>query len=128
MGRIIKTTSFALLLLVLGNPARAAENEPHVIKLSCDGMLTGIYGTSKPEASQPLHVGGPMTRSNVSKMIEAAGQRGLGTLIRTCCLTQAESLGDAYAVAGALPWTPELQSTARNTALAADRFARFGQD
>jgi hypothetical protein len=69
-----------------------------------------------------------MTRSNVSKMIEAAGQRGLATLIRTCCLTQAEKLGDAYAVAGALPWAPELQSTARNTALAADRFARFGQD
>jgi len=48
MGHIIKNTTLALLLL------RAAENEPNVITLSCDGMLTATYGANKPKAPQPL--------------------------------------------------------------------------
>jgi hypothetical protein len=54
MGHIIKTTALALLLLLLEDHARAAENEPNVITLSCDGMLTATYGANKPEAPQPL--------------------------------------------------------------------------
>jgi hypothetical protein len=54
MGHIIKTTTLALLLLVPGDHARAAENEPKLITLSCDGMLTATYGANKPEAPQPL--------------------------------------------------------------------------
>jgi hypothetical protein len=46
--------TLALLLLVLGNQARAAENAPNVITLSCDGMLTAAHGGNKPEAPQPL--------------------------------------------------------------------------
>ena len=40
MGHLVKTTTLALLLLVPGDHARAAENEPNVVTLSCDGMLT----------------------------------------------------------------------------------------
>src|SRR5215469_18686363 len=54
MGHIIKTTALALLLLLLEDHARAAENEPNVITLSCDGMLTATYGANKPEPSQAL--------------------------------------------------------------------------
>jgi hypothetical protein len=46
--------TLALLLLVLGDRARAAENTPNVITLSCDGMLTATHGANKPEAPQPL--------------------------------------------------------------------------
>jgi len=46
--------TWALLLLVLGGHARAAENEPNMITLSCDGLLTATYGANKPEAPQPL--------------------------------------------------------------------------
>jgi hypothetical protein len=46
--------TLALLLLVLGDHARAADNAPNVITLSCDGMLTATHGANKPEASQPL--------------------------------------------------------------------------
>src|SRR5215467_6755399 len=46
--------TWALLLLVLGGHARAAENEPNMITLSCDGMLTATYGANKPEAPKPL--------------------------------------------------------------------------
>src|SRR5215469_9139902 len=46
--------TWALLLLVLGDHARAAENEPNVITLSCDGMLTATCGANKPEPSQAL--------------------------------------------------------------------------
>ena len=53
MGHIIKNTVLVLLLL-LQHHARAAENEPNVITLSCDGMLTATYGANKPEAPQPL--------------------------------------------------------------------------
>lgn len=52
--RIIKTTVLALLLLVLGGHPRAAENQPKVITLSCDGMLTPTCGANKPEVPQPL--------------------------------------------------------------------------
>jgi hypothetical protein len=33
---------------------RAAENEPKVITLSCDGTLTPTYGSNEPAAPQPL--------------------------------------------------------------------------
>ncbi|MGA7231355.1 MAG: hypothetical protein WBX95_10570 [Xanthobacteraceae bacterium] len=52
--RIIKIAALAVVLLVLGGHARAAENEPKVITLSCDGTLTPTYGANKPEAPQPL--------------------------------------------------------------------------
>jgi len=35
-----------------GGYARAAENEPKVITLSCDGMLTPFYGANKPAMPQ----------------------------------------------------------------------------
>ena len=54
MRRISKTTALALLPLVLGGHARAAENEPKLITLSCDGTLTPTYGANKPEAPRPL--------------------------------------------------------------------------
>ena len=34
--------------------ARAAENEPKVITLSCDGTLTRTYGANKPADPEPL--------------------------------------------------------------------------
>ena len=54
MGHIVKITTLALPLLLLEDHARAADNAPNVITLSCDGMLAATYGTNKPEASQPL--------------------------------------------------------------------------
>ena len=48
-----RLVALALLLLVLGEHARAAGNEPNVITLSCDGMLAATYGANKPEAPQP---------------------------------------------------------------------------
>ncbi len=47
-------TALALLPLALGGHARAAEDEPKVITLSCDGMLTPTYGDNKPADPQPL--------------------------------------------------------------------------
>jgi hypothetical protein len=56
MGHIIKTSTLTLLLLVVGDDhARAAENDPNVIILSCDGTLTATHGANKPEAPQPLN-------------------------------------------------------------------------
>ena len=52
--RELHTTALALLPLVLGSHARATENEPKVITLSCDGMVTPTYGANKPEAPQLL--------------------------------------------------------------------------
>jgi len=54
MRRIIKTAALAILPLVLGGHARAAENQPKVITLSCDGTLTPTYGANNPEVPQPL--------------------------------------------------------------------------
>jgi hypothetical protein len=54
MRRINKTTALTLLPLVLGCHARAAENEPNLITLSCDGTLTPTYGADKPEAQRRL--------------------------------------------------------------------------
>jgi hypothetical protein len=54
MRHIIINTSLALLLLLPGDHARAAENAPNVITLSCDGMLTASHGANKPEAPKPL--------------------------------------------------------------------------
>ena len=47
----LHATALSLLALFL---ARAAENEPKVITLSCDGMLTPTYGANKPAEPQPL--------------------------------------------------------------------------
>ena len=47
-------TALARLPLVLGGHARADEDEPKVITLSCDGMLTPTYGDNKPADPQPL--------------------------------------------------------------------------
>ena len=51
----LHTTTLALLPLVLGGHARADKNEPKVIALSCDGMLTPTYGANKlamPQSAQ----------------------------------------------------------------------------
>jgi hypothetical protein len=48
----LHTTTLVLLPLVLGGNARAAENEPKVITLSCNGMLTPTYGANKPVMPQ----------------------------------------------------------------------------
>jgi hypothetical protein len=53
MRRII-TMALALLPLVLGGHARAAESEGKVIALSCDGTLTPTYGADKPADPRPL--------------------------------------------------------------------------
>jgi hypothetical protein len=50
----LDTTKLALLPLVFGGHTRGAENEPKVITLSCDGMLSPTYGVNKPADSQPL--------------------------------------------------------------------------
>ena len=52
-GRL-HTTPVALLLLVLAGHARARENEPKVITLSCDGMLTATYGDNKAAVPQSV--------------------------------------------------------------------------
>ena len=54
MRQIIKIAALALLPLVLGGQARAAENEGRVITLSCDGTLTRTYGANKPADPEPL--------------------------------------------------------------------------
>ena len=50
----LHSTALALLPLILGGHARAAENEPKVITLSCNGMLIPTYGVNKPADPQPL--------------------------------------------------------------------------
>jgi hypothetical protein len=47
------TTALALLL-VLGGPARAAENEAKVITFFCNGVVNPIYGANKSAAPQSL--------------------------------------------------------------------------
>ena len=47
-------TTLALLPLVLGGHARAAENDPEVITLSCEGTLTRTYGANKAAVPEPL--------------------------------------------------------------------------
>ena len=47
-------TTLALLPLVLGGHARAAENDPEVITLSCDGMVTPTYGFNADEPECPF--------------------------------------------------------------------------
>jgi hypothetical protein len=55
MRHIIKIAALALLPLVLGGHARAAENEEKVITLSCDGTLTRTYyGANKPADREPF--------------------------------------------------------------------------
>ena len=44
--------------------AQAAENEPKVITLSCDGTLTRTYGANKPaDHSEPLQKTGAVVKS-----------------------------------------------------------------
>jgi hypothetical protein len=50
---IIKAAALALLPLVLGGHARAADNEPKVVTLSCDGTLTDTTRTPFPLDHQP---------------------------------------------------------------------------
>lgn len=47
-------TALALLPVLLGGHARAAENDPKIITLSCDGVITPAYGANKPEVPQSL--------------------------------------------------------------------------
>jgi hypothetical protein len=54
MRHLIKTAALALLPLVLGGHAQAAENEGTVITLSCDGTLTRTYGANKPADPESL--------------------------------------------------------------------------
>ena len=53
MRHLVKTAALALLLLVLGNHAQAAENGRAVITLSCDGTPR-TYGANKPADPEPL--------------------------------------------------------------------------
>jgi hypothetical protein len=50
-------TALALLPLVLSH-ARVAQDEPKVITLSCDGMLTPTYSDNKLVGPQPLQKAG----------------------------------------------------------------------
>jgi hypothetical protein len=54
MRHLISTAALVLLLLVLGGHGQAAENEPKVITLSCDGTLTRTTGANKPMDMQVL--------------------------------------------------------------------------
>jgi hypothetical protein len=58
------TTALALLPLVLGGHAQAAENEGKVIMLSCDGTLSRIYGANKPADPEPLQQTGAVVNLN----------------------------------------------------------------
>jgi hypothetical protein len=58
------TTALALLPLVLGGHAQAAENEGKVITLSCDGTLSRIYGANKPADPEPLRTTGAVVNLN----------------------------------------------------------------
>jgi hypothetical protein len=54
-----------LLSLMLGGQAQAAENEPKVITLSCDGTLTRTYGANKPaDLPEPLQKTGAVVNLN----------------------------------------------------------------
>ena len=54
MRHIIEIAALALLPLVSGDHAPAAENEGKVITLFCDGTLTRTYGANKPADPEPL--------------------------------------------------------------------------
>jgi hypothetical protein len=54
MRHLLKTAALALLPLVIGSHAQAAENGRAVITLSCDGTLTRTYGANKPADAEPL--------------------------------------------------------------------------
>jgi hypothetical protein len=51
---ITKFAALALLPLILGGHARAADQESKVITLSCVGTLTRTYGANKPADPEPL--------------------------------------------------------------------------
>src|SRR5215469_10149136 len=54
MRHITKIAALALLPLVSGGYARAADNEGKVITLSCVGTLTRTYGANRPADPEPL--------------------------------------------------------------------------
>ena len=54
MRHLIKIAALPLLPLVLLGYARAAENERHVMSLSCEGTLTRTYAANKPSDPEPL--------------------------------------------------------------------------
>ena len=54
MRHLLKTAALALLPLVIGSHAQAAENGRAVITLSCDGTLTRTYDANKPADPEPL--------------------------------------------------------------------------
>jgi hypothetical protein len=64
MRHIIQIAALALVPLVLGGQARAAEKEEKVITLSCDGTLTPTYGANKPADPQPLEKTGVVVNLN----------------------------------------------------------------
>ena len=98
-----KTTTLALLLLVLGVHARAAESEPNVITLFCDGMLTATYGANKPEAPKPLEQTGLVINLDEQTLfflgyfvpIEAVGEASI-----KFCGTQTVDYGFSVAIRG----------------------------
>ena len=57
------TTALALLPLVSGGHAQAAENEGKVIT-TCDGTLFRIYGANKPADPEPLQKTGAVVNLN----------------------------------------------------------------
>ena len=56
--------ALALLPLVLGGHARAADKEGKVITLSCVGTLTRTYGANKPADPEPLQKTGVVENLN----------------------------------------------------------------
>jgi hypothetical protein len=58
MRHVIKSAALAMALLPLVLMIHARADEPKVITLSCEGMLTPTYGANKPEAPQPLQKSG----------------------------------------------------------------------
>jgi hypothetical protein len=64
MRHIIQIAALALVPLVLGGQARAAENEEKVITLSCDGTFTRTYGANKTADPEPLQKVGVVVNLN----------------------------------------------------------------
>ena len=54
MRHLIKIAALPLLPLVILGYARAAENERHVMSLSCEETLTRTYAANKPSDPEPL--------------------------------------------------------------------------
>jgi hypothetical protein len=113
MGHLVKTTMLALLLLVPGDQARAAENEPNAITLSCDGMLTATYAANKSEASQPLQKTGLVVNLDEQTVfflgyvvpIEGVGEAGINSAERRLSITVSASPSGATLIEQPAAWT-----------------------